>query len=76
MIHKVLNQIKECIGLDLVLCDHFIGVNYHKGNRYFNILLRQRVSESEDYDKLIRFSKKYNLINVEPNGLYRVAIFF
>ena len=73
---NILLIIKKQIGLELALCDHFVGVREHGGRRYFNVLLNERVSESNEFVLLERFSIKYNLISVEPNGLSRVAIYF
>lgn len=73
---KTLNLIEKYTGLKLNLCDYFTGVKEHNGKKYFNVVLPKRNSESKDYDKLKRFSEKYNLISIEPNGVNRAAIFF
>jgi len=75
MIKETLNQIKEQTGLKLTLCSHFKGVREHNGKKYFNIVLNQRTSESKAYSILQKFSNKYNIIKIEPNGLKRVSIF-
>lgn len=75
-ITEVLEAIKEQLGLDLKLCDYFTGVKELGGKQYFNVVLNKRVSESQDFTTLKRFSDKYKSINVEPNGINRVAIFF
>ena len=75
LISNTLKMIKDQIGLDLKLDDHFSGIQYHKGKKYFNVILDEKNSESEQYNKLERFSKKYGLIDVEPNGVKRVSIF-
>ena len=75
MIQKTLKLIKEKTGLDLKLCTHFTGIEQHTGQKYFNVVLKDRTSESEDFKILEKFSKKYKLIDIEPNGLTRVAIF-
>lgn len=75
MITETLNFIEEQIGLKLGLCDYFTGIELSGEKKYFNVLLSERTSESKDYVKLIKLSKKSHL-NVEPNGLKRVAIFF
>ena len=46
-IKSTLELIKKQINLDLVLSENFNGKNY------FNIDLKERVSESEEYDKLL-----------------------
>lgn len=74
-IPETLELIKEQTGLKLELCDYFTGIKEHNGRKYFNIILRQRVSESKEYDILKRFADKYKMISVEPNGLNRVAVF-
>ena len=68
-IKNTLELIKKQIGLDLVLSENFNGKNY------FNIDLKERVSKSEEYDKLLKFSNQYKLIKVETNGFKRLAIF-
>lgn len=68
--------IKEHTGVSLDLCDHFVGVRDFRGRKYFNaVLLDQRVSESQDFVKLQKFASKYKLINFEPAGFKRIAIF-
>jgi hypothetical protein len=75
MIQETLELIKEQIGLNLNLCEHFAGLKSHKGKKYFNVILSQRVSESTEFPILQRFANKYKSISVEPNGLNRVSIF-
>lgn len=75
MIEKTLNLIYYQLGLKLKLCDYFDGLRIMNGLYYFNVILDDPISESRDYDKLLIFSKDYNLIKIEPNGLKRVAIF-
>lgn len=72
---NILDLIKEQIGLELNLCDYFTGIKEHNGQKYFNVILSQRTSESQDFDKLKRFAEQYKLIKVESNGLKRVAVF-
>ena len=72
---NTLNLIKEQTGLNLDLCDHFTGIRESNGQKYFNVLLKTRISESKEYDLLKRFADKYNLISIETNGFRRVAIF-
>ena len=74
LITKILEMIKNQIGLHLDLCDYFTGINNFNGKKYFNVLLKERTSESNDYNKLLRFSKVYKTIDIEPNGVNRVAI--
>jgi len=71
----VLGLIKEQTGLNLKLCGHFTGIKTFKGEKYFNVELPERISQSKEFDKLEKFANKYGLIRVEPNGLNRVAIF-
>jgi hypothetical protein len=75
MIQKTLKLIKEQTSLQLILCPDFTGIKQHKGQKYFNVVLNDRTSESKEFDKLKKFANKYNLIDIEPNGLTRVAIF-
>jgi hypothetical protein len=75
MLETILKTIKEQTGLELPLCDYFTGIKESNGEQYFNIVLSQRTSESQDFYKLKRFAEQYKLIRVEPNGLKRVAVF-
>jgi len=75
VIEKTLNLIKEQTGLTLKLNTHFSGLKTHNKEKYFNVDLDERVSESNDFNTLKRFADKYNLIKVEPNGLNMVAIY-
>lgn len=47
MIQKTLKLIKEQTGLDLKLCPDFTGIKQHKGQKYFNVILKERTSESK-----------------------------
>ena len=76
MIQKTLQLIKDNTGLVLTLCDYFTGIKEYPTGKYFNIVLPEKTCESKDYVTLQRFSEKYGLIKVEPNGVRRVAIFF
>jgi len=75
MIKRTLKFIEEQIGLKLEADKDFPGVYQFQKEKYFNVELKDRVSRSKDYQALERFSKKYNYIKVEPNGLNKVAIF-
>ena len=75
LIKETLALIKDQTGLRLELCDYFTGINHSKGKSSFNVILKERISESLEYDKLEKWAKKYNKIQIEPNGLNRVAIF-
>lgn len=75
MINYTLKLIKEQICIDLHLCYYFKGVREHNNKKYFNVLLSQKLSESNDFEKLKEFERKYNIIKVEPNGVRRVAIY-
>ena len=53
------------------------GIKTYKGAEYCNVILRQRTSESIEFQNLERLSSNSGIITrVEPNGLRRVAIFF
>ena len=75
MIQKTLQLIKDNTGLVLTLCDYFTGIREGPKGKYFNIVLIDKTCESLDYVYLQRFSEKYGLIRIEPNGVKRVAIF-
>lgn len=76
LIEGVLGTIKEQIGLELEPCPYFKGVYYYMGRRYFNVELKERCSESQDYVKLQRWANAYEMVKLEPNGVNRVAVFF
>lgn len=72
---KVLLHIKEQIGISFELCDYFTGVKQFNGRPYFNIILNERVSESQQMVHLERLTKVSSLIHeIQPNGIERVAI--
>lgn len=73
---EVLLYIKRQIGLDLVLCDYFTGIRHYNGQKYFNAVLSQRTSESDQFARLSSFADRSGLISVQPNGVNRVAVFF
>ena len=71
---EMLKEIREQTGLILTPDTYFVG--YQKGN-YFNVILKDRVSESKEFQALERFvTNSKTFYKVEPNGLHRVAIFF
>ena len=75
IIKSTLNHIEEQVGLKLLLCDNFKGIQEHAGDKYFNIVLEMRTSESVEFRKLEKFANKYQTIRIAPNGLNRVAIY-
>lgn len=75
-INELLNHIKTQIGVDLVECECFSGVREMNGQKYVNLLLPNRTSESLEFTALQRLCKFSSVIRlVEPNGLNRVAAF-
>ncbi len=74
-IKEPLTLIEEQTGLRLELCDHFTGVRFFNGKPYFNVVLKDKISESLDYDNLKRWSDKHKTIKIENNGLKRLSIF-
>lgn len=74
MIAGILELIKKQTGIELQLCDYFAGIKEHNGKKYFNVILKERNSESKEFELLKRFSKQYKIIDIEPNGLNRLAI--
>lgn len=74
-INEVLLHIKKQIGLTLTLCDYFTGLRGQKDNRFFNVVLEKKTSESQEYEQLVRFSDKFKTIYIEANGEKRVAIY-
>lgn len=74
-IKETLTLIKEQTGLRLDLCDHFTGIRYFDDKPYFNVVLKDKISESLEYDKLKRWSDQYKVLHIENNGLKRLSIF-
>lgn len=75
LISDTLKLIKDQTGLELQLCDYFTGLQMCEGVNYFNVILKDRVWCSKEYDILTRFANKYNLIRVESCGPNRISIF-
>lgn len=75
LITDTLGLIREQIGLDLSLCSHFNGVRTRMGRHYFNVILPTRCSRSTEYRQLESFAHSKGLIEVQQNGVNRVAIF-
>ena len=75
MITETLQLIKQHTGLDLNLCDYFTGIHTNEKGRYFNVVLSDPIYQSREHTQLERFANQYGLIQVEPNGYKRLAIF-
>lgn len=73
-IKETLTLIELQIGLRLELCDHFTGIRYLNNKPYFNVVLKDRISESLEYDKLKKWCYQYGF-KIENNGLKRISIF-
>lgn len=77
VIDMLLKFIKQQSGIALQKCEDFSGINTHRGKKYFNALIGQRISESMEFATLERAFKTSDLItSIEPNGFHRIAIFF
>lgn len=77
VIDKTLEFIKSQTGISFLQSDDFPGIRTCLGQRYFNVDLATRTSESVEYTALLRLSDRNGAVKrVEPNGLCRVAIFF
>jgi len=76
-INEIVLFIKNQINVDLKLDDYFTGVQRFNDEIYFNILLEDRVWNTQVTKKLERISGKDQTIKrVEQNGINRLAIFF
>lgn len=76
-VKEIQEYIANYAGINLEPCEDFSGLNKHRGETYYNFLLKERVSESQEFFLLQRIASNTNLIyRVEPNGLNRVAVFF
>jgi hypothetical protein len=73
---EILTYLQEQIGNKFELCGYFTGVRTFNDKPYFNIVTKERVSESQLYDQLLRLSKLHKKIEVQPNGVNRIAIIF
>lgn len=72
----LVDHIREQIGVVVEPCDYFTGVRQTGGLAYVNLMLRQRTSESRDFDAIERLCACSSMIErVEPNGPTRVAAF-
>lgn len=75
-VEKLQTYFQEQIGLTLEPCDYFSGAQIHKGETYFNFLVKDRYAESQEVLRLERLAQSSSVISrIEPNGLNRVAIF-
>jgi hypothetical protein len=75
MQYVVLKHIKEQIGYSFSLCEDFPGIKEYNGKPYFNIILKDPISESIEYTHLERLIESSRFIcGIEPNGVCRVAI--
>lgn len=74
-INKTLTLIEKQTGLRLELCDHFDGIRYFNDKPYFNVVLKEKISESLEYDKLKNWCNQYKILKIENNGLKRIALF-
>ena len=75
MILETLQLIKHHTGLELTLCDYFTGIRKSPKGEHFNVVLKEPIFCSNTHTVLERFAKQYGLIQVEPNGYKRLAIF-
>ena len=75
MIEETLKLIKIHTGVDLKLCTYFTGVQKNGRGEYFNVVLDEPIYQSYVHTQLERFAEQYKLIQVEPNGYMRLAIF-
>lgn len=69
---NTVEYLKETFGVEVELCDYFKG-----NDDYVNIIFKDRLTESKDYDLLVAGLKKFNkeYSKVEPNGVRRAALF-
>lgn len=74
-INDTLTLIEEQTGLRLELCEHFKGIRYFNYKPYFNVILKDKISESLEYLKIKRWSDQYRILHIESNGLKRISIF-
>ena len=76
-VDRVLKEIKELTGINLTPCGFFTGIKNHNGKSYFNVILNDNVSDSKEYDSLLRLANKNSIIiDVQPNGVKRLAVFY
>jgi len=75
-IENKLSEIKKHLGLELVKCDYFTGIQNHNGKEYFNIITKNAISEDSLYYDLRSLIQVGILSKIEPNGYKRIALFF
>lgn len=70
--------LKEMVGIDIELCDHFTGIRKNNNSNYINIIFKDILPESKDYDLLENYLKTYrkDFNHIEPNGVRRASLFF
>ena len=73
---KAIETIQEQTGLTLNVCPQFPEVYTHNGRSYFNVILKERCTDSLEFDILNSYAERSGLISVQPNGVNRVAVFF
>jgi hypothetical protein len=69
----VLAEINKVMGTNLQSSDSKITKKF--GKKFFNVELSDRVVLSRDYTLLQRYANTYKKIDVQPNGVNKVAIF-
>ena len=76
LISDKISEIKKFSGVELVADDYFKGIYEANGKKYFNVEIKDRVSESNIISKLQGAIKSKVISKVEPNGVKRLAIYF
>jgi hypothetical protein len=70
---KTLQDIKDYTGLDFETCDYFQNQLQDK-SLFFDIILKQPMWLSKEYDKLVKFSKIHK-IEINYAGYKRVRFY-
>ena len=75
MQQQFIMYLKEQTGIDFKIDPYFSEIKTHRGQKYFNLDLGERVWNSRKYLTLERLSETHKTFTVEPNGIERIAIF-
>lgn len=75
MIREALQKIKQHTGIEFETCDFFTRKLSEKEKlKCIDVILKDPMWLSSEYDKLENFAKKYKTISVYPAGYKRVRI--
>jgi len=73
---NLVDYLKESVGINVKLCEYFAGIRNNANKKYINIIFKDRLWASKEYDILSQYIAKYktNFSYIEPNGVRRAAL--